>query len=84
MQHSPSAYILVLAIGKRSIVRSSAFHFFSDNSQWRRHDYLIDHSTMIVMCDSQGMYLALFNVPPDANKIARDFIKIRDYYQATR
>jgi protein SCO1/2 len=47
-------------------------------------DYLIDHSAGIILFDPQGKFHALFNVPHDADKIAGDFLKIRDYYEATR
>ena len=47
-------------------------------------DYLIDHSAAIILFDPQGKFHALFNVPHDADKIASDFIKIRDYYEATQ
>lgn len=47
-------------------------------------DYLIDHSAAIILFDPQGRFHALFNVPHDADKIASDFLLIRDYYEATR
>lgn len=47
-------------------------------------DYLIDHSAAIVLFDPKGKFHALFNVPHDAGKIASDFIKIKDYYEATQ
>jgi protein SCO1 len=48
------------------------------------NDYLIDHSAAIILFDPQGRFHALFNVPHDPDKIAGDFLLIRDYYEATR
>jgi len=47
-------------------------------------DYLFDHSAAIVLLDPDGRYHALFNVPHDPEKIASDFVQIRNYYEATR
>lgn len=47
-------------------------------------DYLIDHSAGIILFDPQGKFHALFNVPHDADKIASDFILIREYYEETQ
>jgi len=47
-------------------------------------DYLIDHSAAIILFDPQGKFHALFNVPHDADNIADDFLRIRDYYEATQ
>jgi len=48
------------------------------------NDYLIDHSTAIILFDPDGKFHALFNGPHDADKIASDFLLIKDYYEATR
>ncbi len=48
-----------------------------DSSQ----DYLIDHSAAIVLFDPQGKFHALFNVPHEADKIASDFVLIKNYYE---
>lgn len=47
-------------------------------------DYLFDHSAAVILFDPEGRYHALFNVPHDPNKIASDFVLIRNYYEATR
>ena len=47
-------------------------------------DYLIDHSAGIILFDPDGKFHALFSVPHDPDKIASDFILIKDYYEATR
>jgi protein SCO1/2 len=46
--------------------------------------YLVDHSAAIILFDPQGRFYALFNVPHDPDKIASDFVAIKDYYEATR
>jgi len=48
------------------------------------NDYLIDHSAAVVLFDPAGRFHALFNVPHDADKIASDFLLIKNYYEATR
>ena len=48
------------------------------------NDYLIDHSAAVVLFDPDGRFHALFNVPHDADKIASDFLLIKNYYEATR
>ncbi len=45
--------------------------------------YHIDHSAAIVLFDPRGRFYALFNVPHDADKIASDFMLIRNYYEAS-
>ncbi len=47
-------------------------------------DYLIDHSAGIILFDPDARFHALFNVPHDPDKIASDFLLIREYYEATR
>lgn len=47
-------------------------------------DYHIDHSAAVVLFDPRGRFHALFNVPHDADKIASDFIEIKNYYEATQ
>jgi protein SCO1/2 len=47
-------------------------------------DYLIDHSAAIILIDPDGKFHALFSVPHDPDKIASDFLLIKDYYEATR
>jgi len=37
-----------------------------------------------VLFDPAGRFHALFNVPHDADKIASDFLLIKNYYEATR
>jgi protein SCO1/2 len=46
--------------------------------------YEIDHSAAIILFDPDGNYHALFNVPYDAATMAADFLKITEYYEATR
>ncbi len=46
-------------------------------------DYLIDHSAAIILFDPRGRFYALFNVPHDPDKIASDFMLIRNYYEAS-
>lgn len=46
--------------------------------------YLVDHSAAIILFDPDGKYRALFNVPHDADKIAADFLQIKQFYEASR
>jgi len=43
-----------------------------------KDNYLLDHSGAIILLNPQGDYQALFSMPHDAEKIAADFIKIRN------
>lgn len=47
-------------------------------------DYLVDHSAAIILFDPDGNYRALFNVPHDPDKIAGDFLLIKQFYEAGR
>jgi protein SCO1/2 len=47
-------------------------------------DYEFDHSAAIILFDPSGRYRALFNTPHDADKMASDFLLIRNYYRATQ
>ncbi|TCK18788.1 protein SCO1/2 [Thiogranum longum] len=47
-------------------------------------DYLVDHSAAIILFNPEGHYQALFNVPHDPQKIAADFVAIRNWYEASR
>lgn len=47
-------------------------------------NYEIDHSAAIILFDPDGNYHALFNVPYNADTMAADFLKITEYYEATR
>ena len=51
------------------------------NEGTSKDDYLIDHSAAIILFDPDGKFHALFNVPHDPDKIASDFLLIRDYYE---
>lgn len=44
-------------------------------------DYIVNHSASIVLIDPQGRWVARFNPPQQASKIADDFIALRDYLQ---
>ncbi len=45
-------------------------------------DYLVDHSAAIILFDPAGRFHALFNVPHNPERIASDFLAIKDYYEA--
>jgi protein SCO1/2 len=47
-------------------------------------DYLVDHSAAIILFDPDGKYRALFNVPHDPDKIASDFLLIKQFYEASQ
>ncbi len=47
-------------------------------------DYLVDHSAAIILFNPEGNYQALFGVPHDPQKIAADFVAIRNWYEASR
>lgn len=47
-------------------------------------DYLVDHSAAIILFNPEGQYQALFNVPHDPQKIATDFVAIRNWYEASQ
>lgn len=42
-------------------------------------DYIVNHSPTIVLIDPKGRWVARFNPPHSATKIADDFIALRDY-----
>ncbi len=46
--------------------------------------YLVDHSAAIILFNPEGHYQALFNVPHDPQRIASDFLAIRNWYEASR
>lgn len=41
----------------------------------------IDHTGAILLISPDGTYYGLFSMPHEANQIAQDFIKVRDYHQ---
>lgn len=45
-------------------------------------DYLVDHSAAILLFDPDGQLRALFSVPHDPDKISRDFLAIKKYFEA--
>ncbi|HHH42852.1 MAG TPA: SCO family protein [Gammaproteobacteria bacterium] len=47
-------------------------------------DYLVDHSASILLFDPDGNFRALFGTPHDPDRIAQDFVAIRNYYEASR
>jgi len=47
-------------------------------------DYLIDHSTAIILFDPDGDFRAVFGIPHKADLIANDFLAIKTYYEATQ
>jgi protein SCO1/2 len=47
-------------------------------------NYLVDHSAAIILFDPDGNYHALFNVPHDPEKIASDFVLVKQFYEANR
>lgn len=44
-------------------------------------DYIVNHSASIALIDPQGRWVARFNPPHKASKMADDFRRLRDYYQ---
>ncbi len=47
-------------------------------------NYTIDHSAGMMLMNPDGRYTAYFGPPQDASAMARDFIKIRQYYEANK
>ncbi len=47
-------------------------------------DYVVDHSAAIILFNPEGHYQALFGIPHDPQKIAADFVAIRDWYEASQ
>jgi len=43
-------------------------------------DYIVNHSATIVLIDPEGRWVARFNPPHSAGKIADDFRALRDYF----
>lgn len=58
--------------------------FYARAEGENKNDYLINHSTGIVLFDPDAKFHALFNAPRNPARIASEFLLIRDYYEATR
>lgn len=44
-------------------------------------DYLVDHSAAIILLNPEGHFQAVFGMPHDPEKIAADFIAVRNWYE---
>jgi len=47
-------------------------------------DYLVDHSATIILLNPEGHFQAVFGMPHDPEKIAADFVAIRNWYEESR
>ena len=47
-------------------------------------DYLVDHSAAIILLNPEGHYQAVFGMPHDPEKIAADFVAIRNWYEESQ
>lgn len=44
-------------------------------------NYLVDHSSAVLLINPQGRLQAVFSVPHEPQAMAQDFLQIRDFYQ---
>lgn len=59
-------------------------HARAENGDENDENYLVDHSAAITLFDPAGKFHAVFGVPHDPDLIARDFLAVKQFYEAIR